>query len=44
MKFFIIKINRGDFTGGVVVKNPPVNAGGTGLIPGPGRSHMPWSN
>ena len=23
-----------------VVKNPPANAGDTGLIPGPGRSHM----
>ena len=27
-----------------VVKNPPCNAGNTGLIPGPGRSHMPQSN
>ena len=25
--------------GGPVVKNPPPNAGDTGLIPGPGRSH-----
>ena len=23
---------------------PPANAGDTGSIPGPGRSHMPWSN
>ena len=33
-----------DFPGGVLVKNLPVNAGDTGLIPGPGRSHMPRSN
>ena len=33
-----------DFSGGSVVKNPPANAGNTGLSPGPGRSHMPWSN
>ena len=33
-----------DFPGGVVVKNPPANAGDTGLSPSPGRSHMPWSN
>ena len=26
------------------VKNPPWNAGDTGLIPGPGRSHMPRGN
>ena len=36
-------ISRG-FPGGTVVKNPPANAGGTGLSPGPGRSHMPRSN
>ena len=33
-----------DFPGGAVVKNPPANAGDMGSIPGPGRSHMPWSN
>ena len=33
-----------DFPGGAAVKNPPANAGDTGSIPGPGRSHMPWSN
>ena len=33
-----------DFPGGAVVKNPPANAGHTGLIPGPGRSHVPRSN
>ena len=32
------------FPGGAVVKNPPANAGNTGSIPGPGRSHMLWSN
>ena len=33
-----------DFPGGAVVKNPPANAGDTGLSSGLGRSHMPWSN
>ena len=33
-----------DFPGGTVVKNPPANAGDTGLSPGPGRSHMPQNN
>ena len=33
-----------DFPGGTVVKNLPANAGDTGSIPGPGRSHMPQSN
>ncbi|XP_061066516.1 NFU1 iron-sulfur cluster scaffold homolog, mitochondrial isoform X2 [Eubalaena glacialis] len=32
------------FPGGAVFKNPPATAGDTGLIPGLGRSHMPWSN
>ena len=32
------------FPGGAVVKNPPANEGDTGSSPGPGRSHMPWSN
>ena len=27
-------------SGGSVVKNPPANAGDTGSISGPGRSHM----
>ena len=31
----------GNFPDGPLVKNPPANAGDTGLIPGPGRSHMP---
>ena len=29
-----------DFLGGPVVKNPSVNIGDKGLIPGPGRPHM----
>ena len=38
------KANTGDFPGGAVVKNPPDNAGDTGLSPGPGRSNMLQSN
>ena len=34
----------GRFPGGPVVKNLPCNAGDTGLIFGPGRSHMLRSN
>ena len=33
-----------DFPGGPVAKNLPANAGDTGSIPGPGRSHMPRGN
>jgi len=33
-----------DSPGGTVDKNPLANAGDIGLIPGPGRFHMPWSN
>ena len=40
---WINKVKQG-FRGGTVVKNPPANAGDMGLIPGPGRSHMPRSN
>ena len=29
-----------NFPGGPVVRNPPVNAGDTGSIPDPERSHM----
>ena len=32
-----------DFPGGRVVNNLPANAGDTGSIPSPGRSHMPQS-
>ena len=31
------------FPGGPLVKNPPANTGDTGMIPGLGRTHMPWS-
>ena len=34
----------GGFPGGTVVGNPPADAGDTGLSPGLGRSHMPWSS
>ena len=30
-----------DFPGDSVARKPPANAGDTGSIPGPGRSHMP---
>nr|XP_019843367.1 PREDICTED: group 10 secretory phospholipase A2 isoform X3 [Bos indicus] len=33
-----------DFPGGPVVKNLLANAEDAGSIPGPGRSHMPWSS
>lgn len=36
----VIRILK-DSTGGTVVKNSPVNTGGTGPIPGPGRFHTP---
>ena len=32
------------FPGDSVVKNPPDDAGDTGSIPDPGRSHLPQSN
>ena len=32
------------FPGDPVIKNSSANARDTGLIPGPGRSYMPWSN
>ena len=38
------ELSISDFPGGPVVKNPPANAEDTGLLPGLGRSHMPWSN
>ena len=40
----ICKTETEGFPGGAVVKNPPANAGNRGSSPGPGRSHMPWSN
>ena len=42
--FIHLKQHPGGFPGGAVVKNPPANAGDTGLSPGPGRSHMTQSN
>ena len=38
------KVYKQGFPGGTVDKNLPVNAGDTGSVPGPGRSHMPRSN
>ena len=35
-----LRSQRLGFPGVLVVKNPPANAGGTGSIPDPGRSHM----
>ena len=40
----VYKSNIMGFPGGAAVKNPPANAGDTGLSPGPGRSHMLQSN
>jgi len=34
----------GNFPSGTLDNNSPASSGDTGLIPGPGRSHMPWSN
>ena len=39
-----LKIAFLGFLGGSVVRNPLANAGDTGLIPDPGRFHMPRSN
>ena len=38
------KQGQGGFPGGSVIKNQPANAGDTGSIPDPARSHMPQSN
>ena len=40
----VIRIQVSGFPGGTVAENLPANAGDTGLSPGLGRSHMPWSN
>ena len=40
----LVERDIGGFPGGSVVKDPPANAGDTGSIPDPGRSHMLWSN
>ena len=34
----------GNFPSGAEGNNPPASSGDTGLIPGRGRSHMPWIN
>jgi len=39
--FQILKLHTEGHPGGPVVKNLPASAGDMGLIPGPGRSHMP---
>ena len=38
IKYFKIYLYKVEFPGGSVIKNPPVNAGDVGLIPGLGRS------
>ena len=43
-QFAAKKKGTGDFPVGPVVETLPANAGGTGSIPGPGRSHMPRSH
>ena len=40
----IYKDSIEDFPGGLVIKNMPANAQEKGLIPGPGRPHMPQSS
>ena len=40
----LLRISSRGFPGGSVVKNLPTNAGDTGSILGPGRSHILWSN
>ena len=44
--FYSLIMNRdiSDFPGVLEVKNPPDNAGDTGLIPDWGRSHIPQSS
>ena len=39
-----LEVGTWGFPGGPVVKNLLYNAGDTGSIPGPGRSHMPWGS
>ena len=38
------RVTAEGFPGGAVVKNPPANAGDTGLSPDPGRSQVPRSS
>ena len=44
LKFQSIKNTEKGFLGGSVVKNLSTDAGDTGSIPDPGRSHIPWTN
>ena len=39
-RIFSLKDANKGFPGGSVVRTPPANAGDTGLIPDPARSHM----
>ena len=41
---FVYKNYPQDFSGGAMDKNLPANAGDTGSIPAPGRSHMSQSS
>ena len=41
---YTLKTHCWDFPGGTVVKNPPANAGDTGLISDLGKSHVPQSS
>ena len=38
------EVAQRDFTGDVMVRNPPVDVGDMGSFPGLGRFHMPWGN
>ena len=42
--FQLAKYKGVGFPGGSGVKNPPANAEDVGLIPNPGRLHVPWGN
>ena len=44
MEYYSVIERDEGLPGGAVVKNPPANPGDTGSSPGPGRSHMLWSN
>ena len=43
-RYNILKVLFWDFPGGAVLESLPATAGDTGSSPGPGRSHVPWSN
>ena len=43
-EIFMVRVLALGRPGGLVVQNPPASAGDTGLILGPGRSHMSQSN